>query len=328
MTPRFAIAFATQKFKEEIMKRLRYSPSVLACISLLCSLLSAQEAVVSTASPTAAVSGTGTTDFLPLWTNSTGALGNSVLFQSGTGSTAKVGINTTAPAATLDVNGSENVHGTLSLPALGTATATAGENSRPVDFTASAFNSGTATAVPEKFQWQAEPTSNDTASPSGAMSLLFASGTATPAETGLKISSKGVITFASGQTFPGGGSFCIAVSGGFGGGGTTYVNPGFTVPAENKCTQWSGYTKTASTVILNTSGAACLSSTGKTLTVSVSNADPEFFGTTPEADYIQLTRAGSSGTFTGGSDQGTDLGGSANQITCTSSLLTLPDSHD
>ena len=46
---------------------------------------------------TPAVAGTGTTDFLPLWTNSTGTLGNSVLFQSGTGTTAKIGINTTAP---------------------------------------------------------------------------------------------------------------------------------------------------------------------------------------------------------------------------------------
>jgi hypothetical protein len=327
MTPRFATALVTKTFKEEIMKWLRYSPCVFACILLLCSLLSAQQAVVSTSSPSAAVSGTGTTDFLPLWTNSSGALGNSILFQSGTGSTAKVGINTTVPAVTLDVNGGENVHGTLSLPASGTATATAGENSQPQDFITSVFNSSTATAVPQKFQWQAEPVSNDTASPSAAMSLLFATGSATPAETGLKISSKGVITFASGQTFPGGGSFCIATAGGFGSGGTTFVEPGFTVPAANKCTQWSGFTKTASTVILNTSGAACLSSTGKTLTVSVSSADPEFFGTNPESDYIQLTRGSSTGSFTGGNDQGA-FSGSADQITCTSSLLSLPDTHD
>jgi hypothetical protein len=91
---------------------------------------------------------------------------------------------------------------------------------------------------------------------------------------------------------------------------------------------WSGYTKTASTVILISNGAACLSSTGKTLSVSVSSADPEFFGTTPQSDYIQLTRAGSSGTFTGGNDQGPTFGGSADQITCTSSLLSLPDTHD
>jgi hypothetical protein len=150
-----------------------------------------------------AVSGTGTTDFLPLWTNSTGTLGNSVLFQTGSGTTAKVGINTTAPAATLDVNGTETVRGLLNMAATGTATATAGKNSQPQDFTASAFNSSTSTAVSQKFQWQAEATGNNTATASGAMSLLYATGTAAPAETGLKINSKGLLIFAAGQAFPG-----------------------------------------------------------------------------------------------------------------------------
>jgi hypothetical protein len=167
--------------------------------------------VAPAASPTAAVSGTGTTDFLPLWTNSTGALGNSVLFQAGTGSTVKVGINTTTPAATLDVNGSENVHGILNMAAAGTATATAGKNSQPLDFTASAFNSNTKAAIAQKFQWQAEAVGNNTASAAGALSLLYASGTATPAETGLKIAKNGIITFAAGQTFPGTGGTVTSV---------------------------------------------------------------------------------------------------------------------
>ena len=95
----------------------------------------------------------------------------------------------------------------------------------------------------------------------------------------------------------------------------------------NKCTPWSGFTKTASTVILNTSGAACLSSTGKTLTVSVSSLDPAFLGTSAASDYIQLTRASSTGSFTGGTDQGQFVG-SAHQVTCTSGVLSLPDTHD
>ncbi len=243
------------------------------------------------------MAGTGTTDFLPLWTNSTGTLGNSVLFQSGTGTTAKIGINATAPAVTLDVNGAENVRGTLNLAMTGTATATAGKNSVPLDFTASVFNSSSATASPQKFVFQAEPVSNNTASAAGAPSLLYSSNNATPSETGLKISSKGVVTFAPGQTFPGGGPFCIATAGGFGSRGTTLVAPGFTVPAENKCTPWSGFTKTASTVILTTSGAACLSTTGKTLTVRVSSADPDFLGNNPASDYIQLTRTSSAGSL-------------------------------
>ena len=166
---------------------------------------SSSTAILPAAAATAAVSGTGSTDFIPLWTNSTGALGNSVLFQSGSGTTAKIGINTSTPGTTLDVNGAETVRGTLNLPATGTATATAGKNSQPQDFIASVFNSSTATPVTQKFQWQAEPISNNTASASGAMSLLYATGTAAPAETGLKINNKGVLTFASGQTFPGAG---------------------------------------------------------------------------------------------------------------------------
>ncbi len=238
----------------------------------------------------------GTVNAIPLFTTATN-IQSSILTQTGT-----TGLN---------------VLGKLTLPAAGAATAAGGKNSRPEGFVASAFNSGTATAVAQTFQLQAEPAGNNTASPSGTLSLLYGSGTAAPAETGLKISNKGVITFAPGQTFPGG----------FGGGGTTFVAPALTVPGVNKCTTWSGFTKTASTVILNTSGAACLSTSGKTLTVSVSSADPGFFGTTPQSDYIQLTRASSTGTFTGGSDQGAFSGG-ADQITCTSDLLTLPDSHD
>lgn len=310
-----------------------WAASTLAAITLamLCSLAGAQEAESPSAGEPLATGTTpvttagGTVNKLAKF-DAAADVTSSQIFDNGT----NVGVGNTAPAAKLDVSGAEIIRGLLSLPAIGTATSTAGTNSQPVGWTATAFNSGTAAAVAQSFRLQAEPAGNDTAAPSGTLSLLYGSGTAAPAETGLKISSKGVITFAAGQTFPGGGSFCIAVSGGFGppNDGTTYVNPNFTMPAENKCTTWSGYTKTGSTVVIISSGAACLSSTGKTLTVSVSNADPEFFGTTPEGDYIQLTRAGSSGTFTGGSDQGTDLGGSANQVTCTSSLLTLPDSHN
>jgi hypothetical protein len=63
------------------------------------------------------------------------------------------------------------------------------------------------------------------------------------------------------------------------------------------------------------------------MTLNVSSADPDFLGTNPAADYIELTRASSSGTFTGGTDQG-EFAGGADQLTCTSDLLTLPDIHD
>ena len=144
------------------------------------------------------ITGSGTTDFVPLWTG-TSTLGNSVLFQS----TAKsIGIGNTTPAATLDVTGSGIFRGFLELPATGTATSTTDFNSQPFDFLASSFSSSTKAAVNQHFRWQAEPVGNDTTTPLGKLNLLFASGTGTPAETGLSISNKGIITFAAGQTLP------------------------------------------------------------------------------------------------------------------------------
>jgi trimeric autotransporter adhesin len=148
----------------------------------------------------ASVSGTGTEDYIPLWTNSSGALGNSILYQSGT---TAVGINTTTPAATLDVNGGVIARGPLQLPSTGTATASSAFNSQAMEMTASAFNSSTGTAVPQNFQWQAEAINNDTGTASGTLNLLYATGSNTPTETGLNIGTGGLINFATGQTFPG-----------------------------------------------------------------------------------------------------------------------------
>lgn len=152
-----------------------------------------------------ALAGTGTTDYVPLWTPNGTTLGSSVLFQSGTGSTAKVGINSTTPASTLDVNGAVTARGNLSLPAIAAATTTGGRNSQPLSFTASAYNSGTGSAVSQTFRWQAQPAGNNTSSPSGTFNLLFGAGSSSPTETGLHIASNGQITFAPGQTFPGAG---------------------------------------------------------------------------------------------------------------------------
>jgi len=173
--------------------------------------------------PAGSVTGSGTLDFIPLWT-STSAIGNSALFQSGTGSTAKVGINTTTPAATLDVKGAGTVRGLLSLPAISTATAAKGSNSQAVNFSASAFNSSSSTAVNENFRWQAEPSGNDTSTPAGTLNLLFGSGSTTPVETGFKIANNGQLTFATGQTFPGTGTITgvtTATGSGLTGGGAS-----------------------------------------------------------------------------------------------------------
>jgi hypothetical protein len=164
------------------------------------------------APPATTVTGSGSANYIPLWTT-TSNIADSVLFQTGTGSTANIGINTTTPANTLDVNGTATIRGTLTLPAKGTATATAGFNSRALTLAASAFNSSTGAAANQTFQWLAQPVGNDSSSPSGTLNLLFAEGNSSAAQTGFHIASNGQVTFATGQTFPGMGTVTSVGSG-------------------------------------------------------------------------------------------------------------------
>jgi hypothetical protein len=163
----------------------------------------------------------GSINTLPLWTTATNVQ-SSALTQTGTGATARIGIGTATPASTLDVKGGATVRGTLLLPSIGASTATAGTKSQPLNLQSSAFNSSTAAAVTQTFQWAAEPVGNNTATPSGTLNLLFGSGTIKPTETGLKINSKGLLTFAAGQAFPGAGTITGVTAGtNLTGGGTT-----------------------------------------------------------------------------------------------------------
>src|SRR5579862_1115837 len=151
----------------------------------------------------------------------------SAIFESG----GKVGIGTTTPAATLDVKGSATVRGVLTMNAKGAATAKAGANSNPLDLLAASFDSSTSTSVSQHFRWQAEAAGNDTANPLGTLNLLYAPGSGTPAETGLAVNSKGLMTFATGQTFPGAGTITgvtagLGLSGGGTGGSITLANTG------------------------------------------------------------------------------------------------------
>lgn len=150
----------------------------------------------------------GTVNLIPLWSTSTD-IENSAITQTGTGATAKIGINTAAPASTLDVKGGVTVRGTLALPATGAATAIAGKTSQPANLSATSFNSSTAASVNQSFQFKAEPAGNNTAAPSVTLNLLFGSGASAAGETGLKIGSNGQIAFAAGQTFPGTGNGTI-----------------------------------------------------------------------------------------------------------------------
>jgi hypothetical protein len=176
-----------------------------------------QRAEDAASNPSTVVSGSGIANFLPVWTNGT-TLGNSTLYEKD----GKVGIGNSSPAGTLDVSGGAFIRGTLQLPASKTATKTWGFSSNPLDMEASAFNSGTSAAVAQLFRWQAEAVGNDTTSPSGKLNLLFASAGGSPAETGLSIASNGLLTFASGQTFPGMGTITGLTAGtDLTGGGTT-----------------------------------------------------------------------------------------------------------
>ena len=121
--------------------------------------------------------------------------------------------------------------------------------------------------------------------------------------------------------------YCIAVGGGFGNSGSTFVARNFSMPEASKCSPWTGYTKTSATVIFTTSGTACLSSDSTALTVSVSSQDPAYLGAGKlAADYIYMTRTSTTEPFSG-EDQGYLTGG-AEPVSCTNDLLTLPAYHD
>jgi hypothetical protein len=168
--------------------------------------------------PNPALAGSGAAGSIPLWTASS-TLGKSIIAQKGIG----IGIGTLVPATTLDVNGASTLRGAVSLPAA-VATAAAGANSPLFELGASSYSKTARAAVDKWFAWRAVSVGNDTPTPSAGLELLFGSGSAAPAPTGLLISPSGQITFAPGQKFPGGGSGTIAgVTAGSGlkGGGTS-----------------------------------------------------------------------------------------------------------
>jgi hypothetical protein len=242
------------------------------------------------------VGGSGTQDFIPLWTDNNGDLGNSILYQSGTGSSAKIGINEKSPLFTLDVNGQELVRGLFEMATQSYATKTKGYNSQPLNFESSAFNSGTGTYTLNHFQWQAEPVGNNTTTPGATLNLLYGTDPANPAETGLMLNSNGMFTFAKGQTFPGTGTITgvtTATGSGLSGGGTSgnlnlsLVN----TCATNQVLQWNG------------TAWACSSAGTGTITGVTAGTDLTGGGTsgnvTLNLDTTQVPLLNAANTFTG-----------------------------
>src|SRR5580698_133354 len=179
-------------------------PSAFVLAAPGASAAAAPESSAASVAGVPPVGGSGTENYIPIWTDSSGDLGNSVIFQSGTGSSAKIGINEKNPLLTLDVNGSQLMRGLFEMATMNYATPTKGYDSQPINLESSAYNSGTKAYTLNHFQWQAEPVGNNTTTPGATLNLLYGTDPASPSETGLSISSKGIFSFAPGQTFPGG----------------------------------------------------------------------------------------------------------------------------
>ncbi len=156
----------------------------------------AAQANVTDANPT----GSGTTDYIPLWTSGSN-LGNSILFQTG----GKLGLGTTTPAATFDLNGGEILRGAFYEYPQGTATASSGQPSHSFQWLASVYNSAQKTAVNYAYGFRAIPEANNSGYPSANLDLFFGTGgpDGTLTDTGLSINNVGAISFVPGQQFNG-----------------------------------------------------------------------------------------------------------------------------
>ena len=258
------------------------------------------------------VGGSGTTGYLAAWSDNNGDLGNSIVFQKGTGSSAKIGINESSPLFTLDVNGTGLMRGLFEMATTGFASATTAYNSNPLNLESSAFNSGTGKYTLNHFQWQAEATGNNTTSPSATLNLLFNTDPNSPAQTGLKISSKGLFTFAPGQTFPGTGTITgittASGSGLMGGGSSGSLNLSLTdLCSSNQVLQWNG-TKWV-----------CSSAGSGTISGVTAGTDLKGGGTsgdvTLSVDTTKVPQLAVSNTFTGSQTINANGGTSALSVT-------------
>jgi hypothetical protein len=162
----------------------------------------------------------GMAGFIPEF-NGTATIVDSPLFIRG----ANVGISTTTPTATLDVNGTAlliglltanggaSIGGALTLPATATATAAGGFDSQLLKLYTSGYNSSTHAVVDPRFEWQAVHAGNGTASPSATLNLLSSATSAAATQTGFSFNINGTMNFAHGQTFPGTGTITGVTAG-------------------------------------------------------------------------------------------------------------------
>ncbi|HET7442268.1 MAG TPA: hypothetical protein VFJ47_13270, partial [Terriglobales bacterium] len=147
---------------------LRAAPPVIAASSSsdTSSSSSGSASLPIGATPT----GSGLAGDIAIWTTSSN-LGNSHMAEGASG---------------LSVNEA------LNLPATGAATSVSGKNSQSLNLFGASFSSTLATSISQHFRLLAEPAGNNTTTPSGTLNLQYATGTGTPAETGISFTSGGI----------------------------------------------------------------------------------------------------------------------------------------
>jgi hypothetical protein len=129
---------------------------------------------------------------------------NSAIFESG----GNVGIGNTTPSGALDVSGTAFIRGSLNvlggavLAPVQAATPAQGYASNPVDIEASVYNTSISAPVNYIFRWQADPVGNDSSNSGATLNLLYGVNGLIN-QTGLFVAGNGILTFATGQTFPG-----------------------------------------------------------------------------------------------------------------------------
>jgi trimeric autotransporter adhesin len=161
--------------------------------------LSASTDQVAQSVTQAAVTGAGTSNYVPLWTSGSN-LGVSKIYEAKGGF---VGINTDTPLLQLDVNGNSIFRGSFQMAPQGTATASSGQPSHSFQWQGSVFNSSTHAADNLAFGFRTVPDQNNVASPTIKLDLFYGPGGGTLNDLGLSISNTGVITFVPGQIFTG-----------------------------------------------------------------------------------------------------------------------------
>ncbi len=142
------------------------------------------------------VTGSGSNGAVPLWTGAN-AQGNSEITQVGT----SIGINEATPAATLDVNGTAQFRGALTLPPIATATSSSSSSSQFLNLSASVWSSTSNAPVSPGFQMFVYPVNNNTTNPTAKFYIQYRLGSKV---TDLFwVNNQGIIGFVPGQTFPG-----------------------------------------------------------------------------------------------------------------------------